>query len=227
MLRLSTQPQEPRNANLPFATVIGVSSSSRMLAAVWVGVVVLGLSACGGDDEPAGEGSPSPSSSSTTPSGSEDPTPSQSPPQSESVAPATGVELREQTSSIRAPEGWRAAPPLASYQSGAIGPGGAGTINLIDDETLNPGTPFDERVQAAIKTLPDGADYTRLPDVMLGDSLAYHLTWTTPGRSEVSDVIETERNGRLITINTTLSAKAVKQDPDLVASVLATFQWVG
>jgi hypothetical protein len=199
-----------------------------MLAAASVGVFLLGLSACGGDDEPAAEGSPSASSSqATTPSGSADPTPSQSAPQPPTVAPATGVELREQTSSIRVPDGWRAAPPLASYQSGAIGPGGAGTINLIDDETLNPGTPFDVRVQAAIKALPDGADYTRLPDVMLGDSLAYHLTWTAPGRSEVSDVIETERNGRLITINTTLSAKAVEQDPDLVASVLATFQWVG
>ena len=33
--------------------------------------------------------------------------------------------------------------------------------------------------------------------------------------------------GGSITINFTLSAKAVEQDPDLVASVLATFQWIG
>ena len=31
-------------------------------------------------------------------------------------------------------------------------------------------------MKSAIKTLPNGAKYTRLPDVMLGDTLAYHLT---------------------------------------------------
>jgi hypothetical protein len=199
-----------------------------MLVAAWLGVAVLGLSACGGDDEPGGSSPSSPAGSATAPA-SGDPTtePSETGSQPPTVAPATGIELREQTSSIRVPEGWRAAPPLASYQSGSIGPGGAGTINLIDDETLNPGTPLEARVRAAIKTLPEGAQYTRLPDVMLGDTLAYHLTWTTPGRTEVSDVVETERDDRLVTINITLSAKAVKQDPDLVDSVLATFQWIG
>jgi hypothetical protein len=207
--------------------VIGVSLSPGTLVAACLSVALLGLSGCSGDDEP-GAGASSPAQSATA-STSDDPTtdPSETGSPTPTVAPATGIELREQTSSIRVPEGWREGAPLASYQSGAIGPAGAGTINLIDDETLNPGTPLEVRVKSAIKTLPDGAKYTRLPDVMLGDTLAYHLTWTTPGRTEVSDVIETERNQRLITINITLSAKAVKQDPDLVASVLATFQWIG
>ena len=208
----------------------GVTRSPRLLAAAWLGVAVLGLSACADDDEPpadAGTSSPSASSSeSADPSADPTVSPSDTSATEPTVVPATGVELREQSSRIQVPEGWRAAEPLASYQSGAIGPAGAGSINLIDDETLNPNTPLETRVKSAIKTLPDGAEYTRLPDVMLGDSLAYHLTWTTPGRTEVSDVIETERNQRLVTINLVLSAKALKQDPDIVASVLATFQWI-
>jgi hypothetical protein len=209
--------------------VNGVTRSPRLLLAAWLGVAALGLTACGGDDEePSGDGSDSPSASSsetspdspstaTTDSGTPTPT----------VPPAAGIELREQTSSIHVPDGWRAADPIVSYQSAATGPGGAGTIDLIDDETLNPGTPLEARVKSAIRTLPDGAKYTRLPDVMLGDTLAYHLTYTLPGRTEVSDIVETERSQRLITINFTISAKALKQDPDLVASVVASFQWVG
>lgn len=206
----------------------GVTPSPRLLVATWLGVAALGLSACGGDDEPTGASS-SPSSQSATTSDSGAPTTDASDTGSTSptVAPATGVELREQTTSIHLPEGWRAAPPIASYQSAGTGPGGAGTIDLIDDDTLNPGTPLEQRVKSAIKTLPHGAKYTRLPDVMLGDTLAYHLTFTEPGRTEVNDIVETERNQRLITIDFVLSAKALQKEPDLVASVLTTFQWIG
>jgi hypothetical protein len=207
-----------------------VTRSRRTLVAAWLSVAALGLSACGGDDdEPTGAGSSSPSSQSATASESGDPTmdPSDTASTSPTVAPATGIELRGQSSSIHVPEGWRAAPPQVSYQSAATGPEGAGTIDLIDDETLNPGAPLEVRVKSAIKTLPRGAKYTRQPDLMLGDTLAYHLTYTTPGSTEVNDMIETERNQRLITIDLYLSAQALKQDPDIVASVLATFQWVG
>jgi hypothetical protein len=212
-----------------------VTHSSRTLVAAWLSVVALALSACGGDDdEPKGADSPSPSSASATATESGDPTPDPSDTGSESgsatptVAPATGIELREQTSSIRLPENWRAAPPIASYQSAATGPAGAGTIDLIDDETFNPGTPLEDRVKSAMHTLPKGAKVTRLPDVMLGgDTPAFHLTYTKPGSTEVTDIVETERNGRLITMDFYLSADALKKDPDIVASVLATFQWVG
>ena len=213
-----------------------VSRSPRLLTAAWLGVAVLGLAACGGDDEPSGQGSGSPStatssatSSATTTesSGTTDPTSSPSESQPE-VAPATGIELREQVSSLHAPEGWVAVKPLASYQSTAMGPGGAGSMDLIDDESLAPGTSLEQRYRSAVATLPKGAKSTRLPDVMLGgDTPAYHLTYTTPGRTEVNDIIEAERDQRLVTINLTLSAKAAQQDPDLVASVLASFQWVG
>jgi hypothetical protein len=205
-----------------------VTPSRRLLAASWLGVAVLCLGACGGDDDPTGTGSSTPPASTSTASESGDPTtaPSDTGSPSPTVAPATGIELREQSSSIHVPVRWRAAPPLASYQSAATGPQGAGTIDLIDDETLNPGAPLEVRVDSAIKTLPKGATYTRLPDIMLGDSLAYHLTYTTPGRTEVNDVIETERNQRLITIDFYLSAKALAKHPDTVASVLATFQWI-
>jgi hypothetical protein len=214
-----------------------VTRSPRLLTATWLGVAVLGLAACGGDDEPSGQGSGAPStatssatSTGTTATGSPGTTdPSGSPTESQpEVDPATGIELREQVSSLHAPEGWVAVEPLASYQSTAMGPGGAGSIDLIDDESLAPGTSLEQRYRSALATLPKGAKTSRLPDIMLGgDTPAYHLTYTTPGRTEVNDIIEAERDQRLVTINVTLSAKAVKQDPDLVASVLASFQWVG
>ena len=198
--------------------------SPRLFAAAWLGVAALAIGACGGDDdEPEGAGTPSPaatvSEASAEPSASGTPSPT--------VAPATGIELREQTSSIRLPEGWRATDPISTTQSSAIGPDGAGSITLLDDDTLNPGFPLEERVKIAIQTLPDGAKHTRLPDVMLGDTPAYHLTYTMPGRTEVHDLVEGERSQRLVTVDFALSAKALKQDPEIVASVLATFQWVG
>jgi hypothetical protein len=206
--------------------VNAVTRTRRLLVLAWLGAVLIGLTACN-DDHPTGHASPSTSTSSSTgpATGSAEPTQSGTP--TSTVAPATGLELREQTSSIHVPEGWIAVDPLVSYQSAARGPRGAGTIDLIDDETLNPGAPLADRVRSAVKSLPDGATYTRLPDVMLGDSVAYHLTYTMPGRTEVTDIVETERDQRLITINFTLTAKALEKDPDLVASVLASFQWVG
>jgi len=215
--------------------VNGVTTTSRALLAAWLGVVVLGLTGCGGDDdEPGGTGSTSASpTASDTVSQSADPstdpteTPTDTGSPSPTVAPATGIELREQTSSIRLPEGWRATDPISTTQSSAIGPDGAGSITLLDDDTLNPGFPLEERVKIAIQTLPDGAKHTRLPDVMLGDTPAYHLTYTMPGRTEVHDLVEGERSQRLVTVDFALSAKALKQDPEIVATVLATFQWVG
>lgn len=204
------------------------------LAAAWIGIAGVSLSACGDDDEkgsPAATSSPS-GSASESDEPTADATPTVTPSASDSattppgVAPATGIELREQISSIRVPERWRLAPELSTSASAATGPAGAGTISLIDIETLNPNTPLEVRVKSAIKTLPDGAKYTRLPDVMLGGSPAYHLTYTMPGRTEVDDIIETEYNLRLITLNFSISAKALKKDPDIVDSVLATFQWV-
>ena len=236
-------PRNDETDNPGFATVKGVTTSSRTLAAAWLSVAVLGLSACGGDDDepevdprrppPARPGRATASDSadpctdpSTDPSDSADPSDTAS--VSPTVAPATGIELREETSSVRVPEKWRAAPPIASYQSGATGPAGAGTIDLLDVETLNPGTALEDRVKAAMTTLPKGAKVTRLPDVMLGgDTPAYHLTYTKPDSTEVTDIVETERNGQLVTMDFYLSADALEKDPDIVASVLATFQWVG
>jgi hypothetical protein len=204
-----------------------VTPTPRLKLAAWCSAAVLGLAACGGDEEePSGTGSgtPTPSASTSASDPTESATSSETP--TPTVAPATGIELRQKISSIRVPEGWVLIDPLVSYQSGALGPEGSGTISLIDDETLNPGAPLEVRVDSAIKTLPKGAQHTRLDDVMLGDTVAYHLTYTVKGSSEINDVVETERDGRLITINFSLDEKTVRDNPDLVASVLATFQWV-
>lgn len=200
----------------------GVTPTPRLILAAWC-VAVLGLAGCGDDEtDPSGDGSgaPTPSTSVSASEATASGTPTST------LAPAAGIELREQTSSIHVPQGWVSVDPLVSYQSAARGPKGSGTIDLIDDETLNPGAPLEVRVDSAIKTLPKDATYVRLDDVLLGDSVAYHLSYTTKGSSEVNDVVETERNGRLITINFSLAQKALRDNPNLVASVLATFQWL-
>ena len=202
-----------------------VTPTPRLVLAAWCGVAVLGLTACGDDNDPSSDGSASPTPSSSV--SASDPTESTTTaPPTPTVAPATGIELREKISSLHVPEGWIPIDSLATYQSAALGPNGSGTINLIDDETLNPGTPLEARVDSAVKTLPKGATYERLDDVMLVDTVAYHLSYTVKGVPEVNHVVETERDGRLITINFTLDDKTVRDNPDLVASVLATFQWI-
>ncbi len=177
--------------------------------AAWLVVAVLGLAACDDDADPSADGSDSPSSSASA-----------------TGEAATGIELREQTSSIRAPEGWIASDPSVSYQSVALGPRGAGSITLIDDETLDPGKSLEVLVDSAIKSLPKDATYLRLDDVLLGDSVAFHLSYTTEGSKDFNEMVSTERDGRLITISFSLAPKALRDNPNLVASVLATFQWV-
>ncbi len=177
-------------------------------------------------------GSDSPSTSpSTSPSPTLEPTGSGTTPEptgsgKPTIEPATGIELREKTSSIRVPEGWRRVEPLVSYQSGAVGPRGAGGIDLFDDKALYPGSSLKVRVHARIKTRPKGAKYARLDNVMLGDSVAFHLQWSTEDSPRIDHVVETERNGRLITVNFSIEPKVLRRDPNLVASVLATFRWV-
>ena len=77
----------------------------------------------------------------------------------------------------------------------------------------------------ASRRCPRGADAQRLPDVDLAGVPAFHIHYTVPGDRAEYDVITTVRNGRNVGLDFILEKKNAATNPDLIASVLATFRW--
>ena len=204
------------------------------LAAAALGVVLLtGAAACGDDDPPTSQDPPSTASPSGSPSGStsesasESTSESTSTPAAPSVTPATGIELVEETSAVRAPEGWTAGDPLLDYASPANGPGRRDTLQLVDSGSISGGgVSLDDQAQSAIASLPKGAKSERLPDVDLAGTPAFHIHYTVPGDPALYDTITTTRNGRDVGIDFILDKKTAAQNPQLIESVLATWRWL-
>jgi len=197
---------------------------ARRAAAVAVAVAALvaGLNGC--DDEPSEGATDDPTTaapSSTSSSPTEEPTATEAAP---SVTPAAGLELVEETSAVRTPEGWEAAEPLVDWASGANGPGSYDTIQLSDRPSLAASTDLDALAQAAIDTLAKGAEAERLPDVDLAGNPAYVIAYTEPGIAAQSWDIATIRNGHSVSID--ISLDKATADPQVVASVLASFRWL-
>jgi hypothetical protein len=190
-------------------------------------VLALALSGCGDDDAGASTGDPTssaPSTSSGTPTGGE--SSSGTAPTSSSVTPASGLELAEETSSLRLPEGWEPAEPLVDGASGADGPHPYDSFQLSDRPSLAGDTTIDSLAQSAMEVLPEGVEAQRLPDIDLAGSPAYVITFTEAGTPAVNYDIATLRNGRSISIDVILDKKTTRQDPQLLDSVLASFRWL-
>jgi hypothetical protein len=193
-------------------------------AATFAAVLLLGAAGCGGDD--TGQASDDPTPRATGTSSPSTPTAQSSGPTAPSVTPASGIQLTEASATVRAPAGWKPMKDVVDYASAATEPGRFNTLQLVDSGDLSGGAPLDVQAQSAIKTLPDGAKADRLPDVMLDGVAAFHIHYTVPGDRQEYDTITTVRNGRNVGLDFMLDKKNADTNPDLVASVLATFQWI-
>ena len=204
-----------------------MTRTRRLGVAVSLAAVLLaGAAGCGDDDSQQSQDDPTTPAPSTTASDpSESTSESASAPESPSVTPATGIELVQATSAVRVPAGWEQQDALLDYASAAIEPGKLNTIQLADSGSISGGASLDALAQGAIKTLPSGAEVQRLPDVDLGGVPAFHLHYTVPQDPQEYDVITTERNGRNVGLDFVLVKKNGATNPDLIASVLATFRW--
>jgi len=200
------------------------------VAATLAAVLLAGAAGCRDDDPDQSQDDPTTPTPSTTASDpsestSEPASESASAPETPSVTPATGIELVQATSAVRVPAGWEQQDALLDYASAAIEPGKLNTIQLADSGSISGGASLDALAEGAIKTLPSGADVQRLPDIDLGGVPAFHLHYTVPQDPQEYDVITTERNGRNVGLDFVLVKKNGATNPDLIASVLATFRW--
>jgi hypothetical protein len=202
----------------------------RAAVAAMTAVLLAGVAACGDDDSAQSQDDPTtaaPSSDATDPteSTSESTGESTGTPETPSVTPASGIELVEATSAVRVPAGWEPQDALLDYASAATEPGKLNTVQLADSGSISGGAGLDALAEGAIKALPSGADVQRLPDVDLGGVPAFHLHYTVPQDPQEYDVITTERNGRNVGLDFMLMKKNAATNPELIASVLATFRW--
>ena len=193
-------------------------------------VLLAGVAACGDDDPEQSQDDPAtaaPSTAASDPveSSSESTSESATAPETPSVTPASGIELVQATSAVRVPAGWEQQDALLDYASAATEPGKLNTVQLADSGSISGGASLDALAEGALKALPSGADAQRLPDVDLGGVPAFHLHYTVPQDPQEYDVITTERNGRNVGLDFMLVKKNAATNPDLIASVLATFRW--
>ena len=200
------------------------------VAATLAAVLLTGVAACGDDDSKESQddqttAAPSTAASEPSESTSEPTSESTSAPASPSVTPATGIELVQATSAVRAPAGWEQQDALLDYASAATEPGKLNTLQLADSGSISGGASLDALAQGAMAALPSNADVQRLPDVDLGGVPAFHLHYTIPQDPQEYDVVTTERNGRNVGLDFMLLKKNAATNPDLIASVLATFRW--
>jgi hypothetical protein len=214
-----------------------VTRTRRLGASCALALVVLaGAGGCGDDDSKQAQDDPTEAVTSTAETAETATDPPSDPPSESasgsatepgtpSVTPATGIELVEATSAVRVPAGWEPQDALLDYASAATEPGKLNTVQLADSGSISGGASLDALAEGAIKALPSGADVQRLPDVDLDGVPAFHLHNTVPQDPQEYDVVTTERNGRNVGLDFMLVKKNAATNPDLIASVLATFRW--
>jgi hypothetical protein len=201
----------------------------RRLSAVatLVAVLLSGAAGCG-DDSPKVQGDRTRAAtdpSSPTGPTSTSPAPQSTAPATPSVTPAAGLKLAEASSAVRVPAGWVKSEPILSYASAATDPGKLSSIQLVDSGDISGGAPLDVQARSAITTAPKGAHTKRLPDLLLDGVRAFHIHYTVPGDPQAWDVITTVRRGRNVGLDFILERTDAATNPDLIASVLATFHW--
>lgn len=195
-------------------------------AAVLAALLLAGAASCGDDGPKQSQDVPATAAPTTAASdASESTSESTSAPASPSVTPATGIELVQASSAVRAPAGWEEQDALLDYASAATEPGKLNSLQLADSGSLSGGAGLDALAQGAIAALPEDADVQRLPDVDLDGVPAFHLHYTIPQDPQEYDVITTERNGRNVGLDFILSKKGAATNAALIESVLATFRW--
>lgn len=213
----------------------------RPVLAAALGLSLLGLTACSGDDS-GGSADDPPSASSTSEAGtpSEEPTGSTEPtdeptdePSDEAttgstafpgVTPAAGPEFGLDTVTMHAPEGWEIVPStISGQQISASAPGGR--INFIEQANAAD-VPVDARAQVFTDSHDDGP-IERLPDVTLGEPgvQAARFEYSEPPNKATFQAVVGWRNGYSITLIFELDQALLKEQPDLVDSVLASITW--
>lgn len=206
----------------------------KAVAGSVLAVLLSGLAGCGGADSAAGPDDPSPASSgpassdgasgSTEATGPTDPATSDGP-AAPSVSPASGTRLTEASSTVTAPAGWEVMPEILEYASSAGKPGGLASLQLVDSGDISGGASLDSLAQSTFDTLPEGAEATRLPDVDLDGQTFLHIHYTVGSEPREYDSFTTVRAGRNVGLDFVLLKKDSATNPDLIASVLATFAW--
>lgn len=195
-----------------------MGTRTSIAAALAVAVLATG---CQGD---SGTASAEPGEDTASAAG--EPTESGSPTEQpeETVAPATGPKVTMETYSIRVPEGWRVVSrgPFSEVE------------RLPRDDAAIPGSVFGRISPTSFpsmvtKTLEQEArghrgDGKRLADVLIDGEPAYHYLALEPGgfRTE-SFGLNYDVEG--VRLSFALFGGTRKQREDLVASVLATWQW--
>jgi hypothetical protein len=201
----------------------------RAAVALLAALVVSGAAGCGGDDpesEPDPTSTPSTSQQPSSSDPASSPTDSSTSPAGPSVTPASGITLTEASSTVNAPAGWERQPDLVSFASSVAEPGKYNTMELVDSGDISGGASLESQAASAMQVLPKGAKAERLPDVSLAGSTAFHIHYFVPGDRVEYDTITTIRNGRNVGLDFVLDKKNAATNPDLIASVVATFQWI-
>jgi hypothetical protein len=177
-----------------------------------------------GCQDDGGSASPEPGPDTTSAAGepTESDTPTQEP--EETVAPATGPELDMGTYTIRVPEGWRvrSGGPFSEVErlprsDAAVAKSVFGMISPTSFPSVRAKT-LDEEARE------HGGDDKRLPDVVIDGEPAYHFRGLEPGgfRTE-SFGLNYDYEG--VRLSFSLFGGTRQQQEDLIASVLASWQW--
>jgi hypothetical protein len=198
----------------------------RAAVAALAALLLTSATGCGDDDPGPAKADPTASGGTPSPAGPTATTSESSTPPAPSVTPASGIQLTEASSTVRAPAGWKHMDDLVDYASAASDPSNRSSVDLVDSGDISGGAPLDVQAQSALRSLPKGARAERLPDVQLDGVAAFHIHYTVPGDRSEYDTITTVRNGRNVGLDFVLDKNNAATNPDLVASVLATFQWI-
>jgi hypothetical protein len=193
---------------------------TTQLTAGTVALLVVALGACS-DDEPDDPTVSPTTSSSSSPTDSTSPSESSEP----TVTPASGPVLDTGSATINLPAGWKDdGNGLPSTFSGSPEKGSAARhITIIDLSSVPPAYPVDKLARNALTELP-GAKLSRLPDVVLDGSPAYHVTGTAPVRGRY-DEVGTDSHGRSVEIGFSLNGYTPAERSEIIDSVIASFRW--
>ena len=196
-----------------------VETPTRTFIAACLGLAMLSLAACGGDEP---EPSTRPTTSSTGSPSPDDSTPTTS----DSVAAATGPELHRRVMSVHAPEGWTADKGQVSAAEVSAS-SKDGLLQLIELEGATQ-TSTENTAKDFIKSAPYADKIRRLPDVTIGPdhTPAARVAWTEKGTENRYEAIMAYKDGVAVSLNVTIRPSLQKKDPTFVESVLASVQWL-